>query len=313
MIAQRVQLDVTPRRDEAGTVSELSRARGWVAIAYVVALGCAAATMVVVPIDHPFWRAAAGDVVATVVIFGFSVRFDNSSFYDAYWSVIPPALGAYWMFHPTAEGAPLARQILVLSLVSWWGIRLTYNWGRHWKGLDHEDWRYVDFRHKVGKAYWLVSFAGIHLFPTAQVLASSAGLYLAMTATAPLGVLDGVAAVVTAAAITIEMVADRQLHDFVSGKPEPGAILDRGLWSWSRHPNYFGEVTFWWGLCLFGLAAATAPVAELWWLFVGPIAMTSMFFFISIPLLDERMVKKRPHYAEHMKRVSRLVPWPPSP
>lgn len=292
-------------------MSELSRARGWVAIAYVVALIGGAVTIALAPIAHPFWKAAAGDVVATLIIFGFSVRFDNSSFYDAYWSVIPPALAAYWMLHPVAEGAPFARQVLVLALVTWWGIRLTYNWGRHWKGLDHEDWRYVDYRQKVGRAYWLVSFAGFHFFPTVQVMASCAGLYVAMTATGPVGVLDGVAAVVTAGAITIEMVADRQLHDFVSSKPDRGAILQSGLWRWSRHPNYFGEVSFWWGLCLFGLAAATAPVTELWWLFVGPVAMTSMFFFISIPLIDERMVTKRPHYAEHMKRVSRLIPWPP--
>jgi len=292
-------------------MSELSKARSWVVVAYVVALGAAAAIIALVPIASPFWRAAVGDAVATVVVFGFSLRFDNSSFYDPYWSVIPPALGAYWMFDPAGADAPRARQILVLVLVTWWGIRLTYNWGRHWKGLDHEDWRYVDFRHKMGRAYWLVSFSGIHAFPTVQVLASCAGLYAAMTATAPLGWLDGVAAVVTVAAISIEMVADRQLHDFVSDEHEPGAILKSGLWSWSRHPNYFGEVTFWWGLCLFGLAATEGSVTERWWLLVGPVAMTAMFFFISIPLIDERMLSKRPHYADHMKRVSRLVPWPP--
>jgi steroid 5-alpha reductase family enzyme len=292
-------------------MTELSGARARVVVAYVVALVAGAIAIAFVPVESPFWKAAAGDAVATVVVFGFSLRYDNSSFYDPYWSVIPPALGAYWMFHPAGQDAPLARQVLVLSLVTWWGIRLTYNWGRHWRGLDHEDWRYVDFRNKTGKAYWLVSLGGIHFFPTVQVLASSAGLYLAMTGDAPLGPLDAVAAIVTAGAITIEMVADRQLHDFVSDKPAPDAILKSGLWSWSRHPNYFGEVTFWWGLCLFGLAALSAPVAETWWLFVGPVAMTAMFFFVSIPLIDERMLAKRPHYADHMKRVSRLIPWPP--
>jgi steroid 5-alpha reductase family enzyme len=290
-------------------VSALGKARLWVVVAYVIALIAGGAATAFVPIDNPYWRAAIGDLLATVIIFAFSVGFDNSSFYDPYWSVIPPALGAWWALQPSAASAPFARQVLVLALVTWWGVRLSYNWGRHWRGLDHEDWRYVDFRRKCGRAYWLVSFGGIHLFPTVQVFASCAGLFAAMTSSAPLGVLDAVAAIVTAAAISIEMIADRQLHDFASSDKKPQDILASGLWSWSRHPNYFGEVSFWWGLCLFGVAA-TLP-APPWWLLVGPSAMTAMFFFVSIPLIDERMLKKRPHYAEQIKRVSRLIPWPP--
>ena len=118
--------------------------------------------------------------------------------------------------------------------------------------------------------------------------------------------LDVLALVITAGAILVELVADEQMRAFARSK-ERGAIMDRGLWAWSRHPNYFGELGFWWGLWLFGIAAAPGW----WWTIVGPLAMTAMFLFASIPMLDERSAERRPGYAEHMRRVSALLPLPP--
>jgi len=101
-------------------------------------------------------------------------------------------------------------------------------------------------------------------------------------------------------------VADEQLRAFRKERRE-GEILARGLWAFSRHPNYFGEVSFWWGLFLFALAADPGA----WWSGVGAAAITALFVFASIPLLDRRSAARRPAYAEHMKRVSALVPWFP--
>ncbi len=112
----------------------------------------------------------------------------------------------------------------------------------------------------------------------------------------------------TFGAVMIEMIADLQLHAFIRQR-KPGSFITTGLWAWSRHPNYFGELGFWWGLMLFGLAAA--PV-EWPWLIPGSIAMTLMFKFASIPLMDQRSIARRPAYAEHMRRVSALLPLPPS-
>jgi steroid 5-alpha reductase family enzyme len=81
--------------------------------------------------------------------------------------------------------------------------------------------------------------------------------------------------------------------------------MNKGLWRYSRHPNYFGEVSFWWGLYFFGLAAN----ASYWWTIAGPIAITLLFLFISIPMMDKRSKERRPEYAEHMKKISALVPW----
>lgn len=210
---------------------------------------------------------------------------------------------AYW---GATLGASL-RAVAVIALVAIWGARLTYNWGRGWRGMDHEDWRYVDIRRRTGRLYWPVSLAGIHLFPTLMVLGGLGGAYAAFAHHAPLGVLDGLGAAVAAAGIAIEATADRQLHRFRATQPPPDRILEEGLWAWSRHPNYFGEITFWWGLALMGAGAAGVRP----WIFAGAAAITGMFLVVSLPLIDARMIARRPHYRDRMRRVSALLPWPP--
>jgi len=287
-------------------VGEPSRGAGfvWVTVAYVIALLAAVASGYVVRDQHPLVVAAVGDTVGTVVIFLFSVRFSNSSFYDAYWSVAPIALGVYWMW--AADNGELLRQVLVLALVSWWGVRLTYNWARGWQGLGHEDWRYIDLRAKTGAMYWLVSFSGIHFFPTVIVFVGCLGMYVAMTFGGPLNAMDGLAAIVTGGAVLLEMVSDKQLRRFVMSKPPREAVLQSGLWAYSRHPNYLGEVSFWTGLFLFAIAADTSY----WWTVVGPLSMLALFVFISIPMIERRHLARRPAYAELQARVPMLFPFP---
>jgi steroid 5-alpha reductase family enzyme len=81
--------------------------------------------------------------------------------------------------------------------------------------------------------------------------------------------------------------------------------MAEGLWAYSRHPNYFGEVTFWWGLFFFALAADT----DYWWTIIGPAAITVLFTFISIPMMDKRNLARRPGYEERIKNIPALIPW----
>lgn len=288
----------------------LSRAASftWVAVAYLIALATAfAVTRAFGPDVHPIWVAAAADTAATVAVFVFSVVFDNTSVYDPYWSVAPIAIAPYFASRPEAAAAPAGRKALVIALVALWGIRLTYNWVAGYPGLGHEDWRYVDMRKKTGRVYWLVSFFGLHYFPTVLVFLGCMPLYFALTSARPLGLLDAAAAAVTLGAVAIETVADEQLRAFRRKRRSPAEMMVTGLWSYSRHPNYFGEVLFWWGLFL--LVPAAAPGAS--WTAVGALAITALFLFISIPMLDRRSAERRPEYKEYMKRVSALVPWFP--
>ncbi|MEZ4300256.1 MAG: DUF1295 domain-containing protein [Polyangiaceae bacterium] len=280
----------------------------WVSFAYLAALGVAAVVARMSgPATHPLWVLAAADAAATVTVFAFSVGFDNTSMYDPYWSVAPIAIGPWLASRPVAANAPLARTVLVIALVSLWGVRLTYNWAVGSPGLSHEDWRYAEYRTKAGRAYWLLSFFGLHFMPTVMVFLGCLPLLPALTSARPIGALDVVAAAVTLGAIAIETVADAQLRAFRRKRKGPSEMLDTGLWALSRHPNYFGEVMFWWGVFLFGVASGEAAA----WTAAGALAITALFAFISIPMMDRRSAARRPEYAEYMRRVSRLVPWFP--
>lgn len=283
----------------------LSRSFAICGLAYAVAFGVAWATALGVPTDDPVWIAFWADVAATVAVFGFSVVYDNSSFYDAYWSVAPIAIAFYWAFHPAGVDGPWLREALVLGLVSAWGLRLTWNWARGWHGLAHEDWRYVDKRQQTGRAYWLVSFAGLHMMPTLLVFLGCLAMVPALlTGTRPFGALDVAAAGLTGLAIWLEATADAQLRRFRLSQPPPEAILDSGLWARCRHPNYLGEILFWWGL--FGFALAAAPGA---WIYgAGALSITLLFRFVSLKLIDDRMLARRPDYKRRMETMPALLP-----
>jgi steroid 5-alpha reductase family enzyme len=205
--------------------------------------------------------------------------------------------------------ADMIRKWVVFLLVTAWGVRLTHNWYRGWTGLDHEDWRYINLKRQTKGMYWWVSFSGIHLFPTVLVFLGCLPLFPALSLSGPsFGLIDIIATIVTGAAVLIELVSDNQLRKFRLTNTEKGKIMADGLWKYSRHPNYFGEVMFWWGLFIFSLAVKP----EWWyWMFIGALSITLLFYFISIPMIDKRSMERRPHYADHMKKVSGLIPWFP--
>lgn len=276
----------------------------WILLAYTACL-LAGAAMLFAPLGlGPLAQLFAADLVATLVIFGFSIAFGNGSFYDAYWSVIPPFIAAWWLIQADDIGI---RAIVVTIGVVLWAVRLTANWARGWTGLDHEDWRYGMLREQTGAAYPFVNLMGIHVFPTVQVFLSSLPLWPAIVwGHAPLGLLDVLASLVLFGSVAINHVADEQLRAF-RGTAKPGDVLDTGIWAWSRHPNYLGEMGFWWGVFLFGVAAAPAA----WWTGIGALAITAMFVGISIPMIEKRMLEKRPHYADVIARVPMVLPRPP--
>jgi steroid 5-alpha reductase family enzyme len=278
----------------------MSRALQAIVVAYSVAFAMAVAVAYAVPFEHPIAIAFAADVAATCTIFAFSFAFRNSSFYDAYWSVAPPLIGAYWWFGSDLAGVDGMRRGVVLGLVTIWAARLTYNWVRGWEGLTHEDWRYVNIQESAGKAYWGVSFAGIHMAPTFWVFLGCLPLYPALAlGTRPFGVLDGIAALFTAAMIWIEARADKELVSFKRSGDNAGRTLRTGLRRYSRHPNYLGEMGFWWGVFLFGVSANPSW----WWTIVGAASITLMFHFVSLPLIEDRMRGSRPDYEAYAART----------
>ena len=276
-----------------------------VALAYAVAVGVGAAWLYAGPDSSYLWLdALVADVLATLVVFGFSRAHHNSSFYDAYWSVIPPLLALYWWSESTPDVDQL-RSWLVIGVILVWAVRLTANWVITFPGLHHEDWRYPMVRERAGRLEVVADLVGIHLVPTLQVFLGMVPVYVVTTGVGrEVGWLDYLAVVVGLGAVLLELVADTQMHRFARTK-QPGQVMDQGLWAWSRHPNYLGEITFWFALALFGLAAFPA---SWWWIFVGAVAMLLLFLLVSIPMMEERSLERRPAYAEVVARVPRLFP-----
>ena len=130
------------------------------------------------------------------------------------------------------------------------------------------------------------------------------GLF-AWTSPASAGTWAWLGGAVIVAGTTLQLVADNELRAFRSAHGGTGRILDSGVWTWSRHPNYFGEICVWWGVWLIGVDAA-APL----WTITGPLAITGLFLFVSIPLIDKRMAKRREGWDDHVRRTRALLPLP---
>lgn len=280
----------------------------YVTLAYVVAILVGIYSLPFFEGYHDLIKIGLADVVATVVIFVFSMVFKNSSMYDPYWSVIPIPIAYFWIYEYPEEGNPI-RKWLLFGLVAFWGIRLTANWIRRWQGMVEEDWRYEDLASKSGKAlYPLVSFSAIHLFPTVLVFMGLLPLYPAMLSDAPINALDIIAGIITFIAVVIELVSDNQLWKFITTKKEPGTFVKDGLWAYSRHPNYFGECLFWTGIFLFTF---NANISEYYWVAIGTVSMWGLFLGYSVPAMDERHKNSRPGYKEYAEKVPGLIPWFP--
>jgi steroid 5-alpha reductase family enzyme len=278
-----------------------------VVVAYVTAGIIAVGIGVMLRDQSPIIVVGAADIAATIVIFIWSVILHNSSMYDPYWSVAPVPIALYWLLQPSGNGFANPRHVLIFVLVCLWALRLTANWASQWRGLGHEDWRYRDIQQQAGRFYWPVSFLGIHLLPTILVFGGCLALWPTLRdRNTHLTWLDVVAALVTLSAIVIEATADWQMRRFRRSLSEKRGAMPRGLWSVSRHPNYFGEVLFWWGLYLF------VPLAypDFRLVVIGPLLILGLFLGVSIPLMERHLIAGHPEYREYQRQVvSPFFPW----
>jgi steroid 5-alpha reductase family enzyme len=254
---------------------------------YLIALGAAILTLWYAPIDNILWKTALADVVATVVVFIFSVIYNNTSVYDPYWSAAPIFIVLYWLLKSEAVDF-IYKAIWILVIL--WGVRLTWNWILRWDGMKDEDWRYVNFRKSSGKMYWVVSFFGLHMMPTVWVFAGLVPIYYAMNSEVNwLGSWLGVIAFLfTLGAIQLEKVADDQLRYYLKHRKSRSEHIQGSLWVMLRYPNYIGEMLFWWGLFF----CAISIDLSLWWTVFGPASITLLFMFISIPMMAKHLAKK---------------------
>jgi steroid 5-alpha reductase family enzyme len=286
----------------------MSKAYIFIIVSYVFAFFISIVIGVVFRFLHPLLMIFFADIAATIVIFMISTIIKNTSLYDLYWSVTPLFIALFYFIFPQTSNINSFRFLIVFILVFIWSLRLTFNWLRQWRGLKHEDWRYTMYRVKMGKKFWLINLIGLQLMPTIQVYLGSISLYPALSLrTKPFWIIDIIAILITVSAILIETISDQQLYHFTRTRQSHEEIIATGIWKYSRHPNYFGEILFWWGLYLFALAADLTY----FWAIIGPISITILFNILSIPMMEKRNLERKPDYINYKKQVSRLIPWFP--
>ena len=243
-------------------------------------------------------------VNATILIYLGSVLLKNSSLYDPFWSVAPVPIVLYLSIQ--SENSILLKMLVVFPILLW-AARLTRNWVISWEGFDHEDFRYIDLKNTNKYKAEFNNFFGIHLFPTFIVNICLYPLVYIFINDVDVNIYLYISSIITFLAVILEAVADEQMRKFRSDPKNKGKTMKYKLWRYSRHPNYLGEIGFWFGIYFMGISSGFAPL----WLIVCPLAMLLLFVLVSCPMMDERSLKNRPNYREYMDNTSQLMLLPP--
>ncbi|CAD8146218.1 unnamed protein product [Paramecium octaurelia] len=237
------------------------------------------------------------DLIATFIVFVQSILIKNSSIYDPYWHIIPMYFTAYWCF----------------DCKTWWPILVCFfycikqdiSYFRFWPGLTYEDFRYEEFKNKINNSfvYWVFSLVSFHIYPTIIVYLGYIPLYYTIKETQEHNILYEIGLIISIIAVIIQWIADYQLYPYRTKQIKGDCEI--GLWKYCRHPNYFGECLFWWGMYI----AVLSYGMQYWYWGVGALGIQIMFLAYSIPNMEQHLLKKRPSYKKYQSEVSCFIPW----
>lgn len=246
-------------------------------------------------------RLFAADCTATLFVWLSGVLLKNSSVYDPYWSVAPavmvPLTAAYLQILNGGVG-------VLIAVILFWGLRLTANWAHTFRSLQEQDWRYTKLKNDRPKLWPFTNLFGINFFPTVIVFLLMIPAFLFILYFRELNLLILLSTMLSVFAVCLQLVSDRQMHAFRCNPQNAGRVNDQGLWKYTRHPNYLGEILMWWGIYFMLLSVNAAY----WKAFVGPLANTIMFVTVSIPLMEERQLQNKPGYAQYKEKTGMLLP-----
>lgn len=235
-----------------------------------------------------------------------SLVFRRADLADIAWGLGFIAIAGWLLLR---EGAPgNARQYAIAVLVTVWGLRLAWHVGRRNLRPGHgEDPRYAAWRSDWGRWFVVRSYFQVFLLQGVFMLAVSAPVIVSGSARdVGFGLFEFAGALVWIVGFVFEAVGDAQLSRFLGDPANRGHVMDRGLWSWTRHPNYFGESMMWWGLAIMCLGVSGGWVA-----FVGPVTITWSLLKVSgIPMLEARWAGS-PEWEAYKMRTSAFLPRPP--
>lgn len=243
--------------------------------------------------------AAFGVMVVTWLI---SLPVRDASLADIAWGLVFVAVA--WAVYAAGERSDAS--LLVAILVSIWGLRLSGYLA--WRNLGHgEDRRYQAMRAKRPATFWLWSLVGVFFLQAAIGWVVSLPVQSLGAQIDALSILSWVGVAGFVIGIGFEATGDAQLAAFKRDPSSKGKVMDRGLWRYTRHPNYFGDAVVWWSLWLVAVGAGAA-----WWTLIGPALMTLFLVRVSgAALLESDIADRRPGYADYIRRTSSFVPLPP--
>ena len=269
---------------------------------YVLAIGIGGVVFYFLK-DHMHYLLAilVADVVATIFVWTTGLICKTASVYDPYWS-----LQTFFFY----LGMLIYKQnwnfftIFALVVIGLYSLRLTLNFIKGFHDLSYVDWRYKMLQEKSGKLFQLVNLFGICMFPTLVVYAASIPIFIyAFLPFESYSYLDLIGSGVILLGTLLELIADIQMKQFIKTRTSRNEVIDRGLWKYSRHPNYLGEIMVW-----FGVAFILFIARPMYWYWLsGAIINLLMFLFISIPMEEKHMLSYKPEMVEYQKTTSCLL------
>ena len=244
-------------------------------------------------------------LAAMTLVWILSVRLRDASIADVCWGLGFVLLA--WLYFVLSPGST-PRSWLVVTLMTLWGVRLSVHIFRrnHGKG---EDPRYQAMRASHGPAFWWRSLFTVFWLQAALLWFVALPLLVSVRASQPaaLTAVDGLGVLCFAVGLAFEVVGDHQLERFRAEPSNRGKVLDRGLWRYTRHPNYFGDATIWWGM--YAMAAATP---DGWLTVLSPALMTLLLMRVSgVTLLEDSLKASKPGYRAYIARTPAFFPWFP--
>lgn len=255
------------------------------------------------PYMHFLLAIFIADVIATIFVWLIGIIFKTASIYDPYWSVqtLLIYIPLMFKFNNFSFGS-----ILLLIIISIYTIRLTGNFLIGFNDLSYIDWRYKKIKDTTGKFYQFVSLIGIHLVPTIVVYAASVPSFMYLEHGADFNPIQIIGLIVMLIGILLELIADTNMKQFQKIRTSRKEIIRVGLWKNSRHPNYLGEILFWYGLSFVFIFTFINE----WYFIFGAVLNTLLFLFISIPLADNHLKTYKEGYDEYVLETHSLLPLP---
>lgn len=242
------------------------------------------------------------NVFSTVVIWLIGLFCGTASVYDPYWSVQTPVIYIYLLMKSNVY---TIGNVIFLILILFWAIRLTLNFCYEFSDLSYIDWRYRLIKKNTGILYPLVDLVGICLVPTIIVYAASIPAFLYVQEKIEFNERSILGYVLMFIAVLIEKRADEEMRTFRETRKNKDEVINIGLWKKSRHPNYFGEICFWYGV---SVVYVIVDFNHNYKTTLGAFLVNLLFLFISIPLAENNLSQHKKGFELYKKNTSMLIP-----